>query len=375
MSNLVVLATSYPSHAGDAAGHFVRAECLNWVAEGHRVTVLAPDPWSGDQGLYVKALGGEQLFSWPGAAQRVRKHPERLLGAIPFWWNARWHVRQLQPDKIVAHWLFPTAWPVVWSADSTVPLEIVCHGADIRFLVRVGPRVRRVILGFLQEKVVTLRFASESLRSHFLDNVDIDQRSHWSSLSEVQKPTIHLDIVNHLVYPNIPLPFWIGLGRLIPGKRYDLAIAALAYEQRVHLVLVGDGPERLRLEQLAHQHCPGRVHFLGKLDRQQALAWLRQALVLVHPSEQDEAPTCILEARALGVPVVATKVGDVPRWSELDLGIKIVERNAHALARAASSVFRTSTDLLFHVHATNSISGKQTQTSGTAKTGLSRYPV
>ena len=59
------------------------------------------------------------------------------------------------------------------------------------------------------------------------------------------------------------------------------------------------------------------------MTRPQALAWIAGADKLVHLSEAEGAPTVIREARALGVPVLATPVGDVPLWAASDAGIEL----------------------------------------------------
>jgi glycosyltransferase involved in cell wall biosynthesis len=101
----------------------------------------------------------------------------------------------------------------------------------------------------------------------------------------------------------------IGVGRLIPGKRFDLAISVLPELMKsvdVELVIVGDGPERSRLESLA-KRLP--VTFLGHLANRQTLAdTLRSSDVLVMPSASEGYPNAVLEALACGLPVVASDI-------------------------------------------------------------------
>jgi glycosyltransferase involved in cell wall biosynthesis len=91
-------------------------------------------------------------------------------------------------------------------------------------------------------------------------------------------------------------------GRMVPDKGADLLAAALP--EGAIALLVGDGPMR---------PAPGaRLRWLGprfgaELRRCQAAADL-----LVVPSRCDAAPTVIQEARAVGLPVLATRVGAIP---------------------------------------------------------------
>jgi glycosyltransferase involved in cell wall biosynthesis len=74
-------------------------------------------------------------------------------------------------------------------------------------------------------------------------------------------------------------------------------------------VIVGDGPERAELERRA---ASGRVEFLGRRSRDEALAIVAGATAAVLSSDWENLPHSAVEALSLGVPVVATSVGGVP---------------------------------------------------------------
>jgi glycosyltransferase involved in cell wall biosynthesis len=79
----------------------------------------------------------------------------------------------------------------------------------------------------------------------------------------------------------------------------------------VHLVLIGDGPERAALEQLvADLELGRRVTMPGWSD--EASGRLRSFDVLALPSRSEGLPLVLLEAMHAGVPIVATTVGGVP---------------------------------------------------------------
>ena len=93
-------------------------------------------------------------------------------------------------------------------------------------------------------------------------------------------------------------------------KRVDLFIQAVAAARRedasIRGYVAGDGPERQRLERLAHG---SGVTLLGL--RRDALELIRAADALCLPSEAEALPMSILEAMALERPVVATNVGGI----------------------------------------------------------------
>ncbi|SFP92606.1 glycosyltransferase [Actinomadura madurae] len=93
-----------------------------------------------------------------------------------------------------------------------------------------------------------------------------------------------------------------ALGRLVPTKRFDLLIEAVARLGGVRLLLVGAGPERVALERLARDpRVAGRVIFAGGTsDVAGALAAMD---VLAAPSVQETFGLGVLEALAAGLPV------------------------------------------------------------------------
>ncbi|MBM4341872.1 MAG: glycosyltransferase [Deltaproteobacteria bacterium] len=90
------------------------------------------------------------------------------------------------------------------------------------------------------------------------------------------------------------------LGGLVPYKRVDLAVAAYATMPDRPLVVVGDGPERGRLQAAA----PRNVTFVGRAKEADLARWYAGARLLVFPGEEDFG-IVPLEAQACGVPVVA----------------------------------------------------------------------
>ncbi|HET7564456.1 MAG TPA: glycosyltransferase family 4 protein [Gemmatimonadaceae bacterium] len=104
-----------------------------------------------------------------------------------------------------------------------------------------------------------------------------------------------------------------GIARLVPAKRFDRFLAALALARRevrtLTGVIGGDGPERDRLQMMAASRglFPAGVRFVGAVD---ASALLHRADMLLVTSEHEGFPNVILEAMAAGRPVITTPAGD-----------------------------------------------------------------
>lgn len=102
----------------------------------------------------------------------------------------------------------------------------------------------------------------------------------------------------------------IFVGRLIKNKGVADLIEAMKQLPGTELLIVGDGPDRVRLEGLA-KGLP--VTFVGEVTPAAVLQYLKQARVLVLPSYLgDGFPNVILEAMACGKPVVATCIAGIP---------------------------------------------------------------
>lgn len=93
----------------------------------------------------------------------------------------------------------------------------------------------------------------------------------------------------------------LSVGRLMESKRHDLAIRRTADEGR-ELRIVGDGPERERLESLARE-LGAHVHFVGGITQARLRDEYRRAAFLIHTSETGSLDKVVLEALACGLPV------------------------------------------------------------------------
>ncbi|MFJ9646751.1 glycosyltransferase [Streptomyces sp. NPDC101206] len=105
-----------------------------------------------------------------------------------------------------------------------------------------------------------------------------------------------------------------GVGRLVPGKRFDALVRAVAALPGAHLLLAGEGPERAALRRLAAElGAQNRIHLLGERDplgecpdgRTPGIPALLSAMdVFVSPSREEAFGLAVVEALAAGLPVL-----------------------------------------------------------------------
>lgn len=139
-------------------------------------------------------------------------------------------------------------------------------------------------------------------------------------------------------------PRLIAVGSMKKQKNYPLLLRAfsrLTQEESAHLYILGDGPERSRLEELidALDLAP-LVRLVG--FRENPFVYLRQADLFVLSSDYEGFGNVLVEAMALGVPVVSTDCPYGPREILVDgeYGVLVPPRDADALAAAILSLLR-----------------------------------
>lgn len=112
-------------------------------------------------------------------------------------------------------------------------------------------------------------------------------------------------------------PRILCLGRLTPAKGQHILLRALqllkARGQRFEAGIVGAGPDRDSLEaQVAGLDIGDSVRLVGPVNPDQVRGWYERATVFVLPSFAEGIPVVLMEAMAIGVPVVSTTVAGIP---------------------------------------------------------------
>jgi glycosyltransferase involved in cell wall biosynthesis len=134
----------------------------------------------------------------------------------------------------------------------------------------------------------------------------------------------------------------IYVGRLVPYKACDLALkgaASLLREGRAHLSILGDGPERHRLENLSDElGVRDAVTFCGWVNHSETLSRLMKSDVLIFPSLREFGGGVVFEAIAMGaVPVVANHGGPGDIVTD-EVGYRIPITDEHQIAAQIESV-------------------------------------
>jgi len=347
-----LVTTGFPRFQGDHSGSFLLTLAQALVANGHVVRVLAaqprearPEPRWPDIEVswvpYLRPRGWQQTFYGSGAPDNLRSRPWASAGALSF--TAALCVaarRRLQDcDALVSSWCIPSGWAASRAAEGRIHL-CICHATDVRWLSRMPGK--RTIAREIAKGATTMWFLSAADRGRFFATAQlcsISMPAHIGPMPVEVPPTMQVERSELRRRLGIDRYTLLFLGRLVPVKGVRDLLFAIASVPHVGVRIAGDGPERAALEALASRLGVKAV-FEGWVAGEQKEALLRACDALVVPSCQaDGLPTVLFEARARGLPVVATRAGAIPEALHGARGVVLVPpRDRTALRRAIEAL-------------------------------------
>ncbi len=252
-------------------------------------------------------------------------------------------VRDADIDHIHAHFAFnPTAVAMLCRVLGGPPYSFTVHGPE---------SIDRAVILSLEEKIKRASFVvaiSSYCQSQLYRWCD---RTYWSKI--------------HIVHCALDKPFFdqpitpvpetnqlVCVGRLNEQKGHlilleavkQLALAGVDFK----LVLVGDGELRSQIESLIVQfNLQDRIIITGWADSDLVRHHIVNSRAMVLPSFAEGLPVVIMEALALGRPVVSTYIAGIPELLEQDVsGWLVPSGSVEALAEAMEQVLRSPTDKL-----------------------------
>ena len=215
-------------------------------------------------------------------------------------------LRRLRPDVVHTHLVHAD---VYGALGSRAPLVSTKHNDD-RF--RTGPF--RFFERMLTRRAASVIAITEALARFSVERVGLPR-------DKVEVVHYGLDELPRAwgVNPPSAVPeqarVILAVTRLIEQKGVDRAVRALAAVRDEHpaavLVVLGEGPERPRLEALARElGVADAVFLVGRVP--DVAAWLQRAELLVHPARWEGFGLALLEAMLASLPIVATNVSAIP---------------------------------------------------------------
>jgi glycosyltransferase involved in cell wall biosynthesis len=137
------------------------------------------------------------------------------------------------------------------------------------------------------------------------------------------------------------------VGRLVPYKAADIVIEAISQlsptdRARVHLTIVGDGPQRQGLEkQAVERSLSAQVAFAGWVPQAQTRNYYQDADVFCFPSIREFGGAVVLEAMACGLPCIVADYGGIGEYVTTETGFKIEPRSRKFLIQGVTQAIQT----------------------------------
>lgn len=329
---------SFPRFEGDAAGSFILSLAEALSHQGVEVRVLAPGaPNLSDaatiNGIPVRrfryAPRSHETLAYRGTmAEDVSRSitGKFVLASFIIAETAalRSETAKWKPDVLHAHWWFPNGLAAARVArQSGVPLITTSHGTDLR-LLKANPAARPLA------RYVFRRSARVTCVSQWL----AQQASEFSLSAPIVAP---MPVATSQFAPSDDrdenrIAF---IGRLSAQKGIEAAIRAVARMRRsVVLDVIGDGPDRAALTELANQlGLSERVLWLGHVPHTSVPALLARASALVAPFTEEGLGLVAVEAQLCETPPVAFRSGGLTDIVEDEVtGLLVPPGDVDALA-------------------------------------------
>jgi glycosyltransferase involved in cell wall biosynthesis len=349
------IVTAFPRQAGDPIAPWLVELLRRLHSRGHEIDVLASSYRGlGDEdhdGIRVHRFRyfparWERLTHEETAPDRMRRSP--LYAVMPLFflvggmWRAWQLARRKRYDIVHVHWPMPMAL-LAWAARRArrMPMVTTFYGIELRWVQSRLPFLRWLIRWSAKasaQVVAISTYTARELRKFV--NVSIEVIPYTAELSPPLSAPAHSQEAERSI---------LFVGRLIERKGVSHVIRALgAVRQRTpaRLVVIGEGPERPQLEQLARDvGVAAHVDFRGRVSDEELRRAYAAADVFVLPSVLDARQdteglgVVLLEAMNYSVPVIASDIGGITDIVQHErTGLLVPPGNEAALANALTCV-------------------------------------
>ena len=290
-------------------------------SERHLLTLL---PALAAKGVDVSFRRARHAGSGP-VLRRAGRAVQRLTRP----WQLRGALKRAKPDLVHTHLVHADVYGAV---ATRTPIVSTKHNPDP---FRAGPwRFAERVLARRARRIVAI---SEAVRRFSVEDVGLPE-------DEIEVIHYGLDALPEPwgENPELPIPdgspLLLCVARLAPQKGVDTAIRALPSIPDATLLVLGEGPERARLEALAGElGVSDRVLMPGRVGDVAAL--YRRCDVVVHPARWEGFGLAMLEGMLAGRPVVAADAGSAPELvADGMTGLLFPPDDSEALARDVATV-------------------------------------
>jgi len=304
---LVLCVLIYPPHAGGVEIHAYYVS--NRLAEdGHDVHVISIGP--------TKQVENQDktLFKQSFVRHKLRRFPSNFGYMLKVFLLA--YLLRNKADIVQVHFAdMPMVPAFLLSKIANKPYVVTCHGSDIRILRR--NTFTKFVQKILLRKASKVVSVSKEIKGLLVNEYGLPSQSIkviTNGYDEELVKRLLVEASNGASRENLSLVF-VGNLRKVKDPLNLVEVFKIVSERvkNVNLQIVGEGPLRQAVERKIEMYgLQNRVTLHGAVSHQRALEILASSTIYVLTSVEEGLPTSLIEAMALGKPVIATSVGGVP---------------------------------------------------------------
>ncbi len=370
--NVLVFTSLFPNNQSPNHGIFIQERIRHGMKRHEwNVKVVAPVPyfppgiggWRTKYRKVVKHEVREGMEVWHPCYFMIPKVGMMLQGLFLFLsvvWRIRTLHRKFHFSLIDAHYLYPDGFAaILLSWFMGIPVVVSARGSDVNLFKDIS--IIRGMIGWTLRQADFVIVVSEALKDATM-TLGIDGKKIRVIPNGVD-PEKFFDIPQHEARERIGVAenrhgIVLSVCHLTANKGLDILLRALAQltEQapmlKWSLLIVGDGIERERLEDLRHSlHLDAQVTFCGAVPHEELVWFYNAANLCCLLSEREGWPNVLVESLACGTPVLATPVGGIPEILNASSVGTLVDRNPDNVAKALNHSLRkdwSKPDILNH---------------------------
>ncbi|AEH07275.1 glycosyltransferase family 4 protein [Methanothermococcus okinawensis] len=336
---ICILATGYPRWKGDFDSIYLHQLAKNLVKLGAEVHVIAPhannllseeimDGVQIHRFKYMYPQKFENVAYFPGIPENVKKNMVKIQ-LLPFITSMSIALLKLTKkynfDIINPHWAIPSGFLATSLINSKkIPIVTTIYGADIALTINKYSFLRYILRKSLlySNKVVSI---STFTKKFTLDNLENIPKEHIEVIvyGVDEKFFENYDPNEYMSSKSSGKYTIMTCGRLVKRKGINYLIESMKEVLRVFpeskLIIAGDGPEKNNLIRLSQKlNISKNVEFLGAVSEEELIKSYKSCDLFVLPSIVDSSGDTeglglvLVEAMALGKPVIGTNVGGIP---------------------------------------------------------------
>lgn len=349
--HILTIPSWYPTFNGDISGSFFREQTLAIQKNGYKVGVVYPQlrslkQWksifNGKYGLNIEHDEGVPTYRYLGMNwfPRMPNMSSKLFIRVGMLAYNQYIKDYGKPDIIHVHSaLYGGCLALKINELHNIPYVITEHfSAYPRGLISVeGINLAKKVINRASRKIAVSRTFANDLAKVFGGNPNS-----WEEIPNIVNEEFLIKSLNK-TEPDEIFNF-ITISALTNNKGIHNVIEAFSkafpIEENIHLKIGGDGVARKMLEQLVEDYnVANRVHFLGKLSRRDVLEEVSQSNALVVASEYETFSVVVIEALALGKPVISTRCGGPESIVRPQDGILVPQGDIKALRNSMFKLY------------------------------------